>query len=223
MFHRNFAVFAAGLAVLASGCDRIDFDTDGKNLAEGKTVSTEWTEIAAFSKVAARGPDNVVVETGDTFQIKATGDSANIAKLRYTLKDGTLIVGRAKEKWRESAAVTITITAPTLSSVSIAGSGDVKAAKLSGEHASVSVAGSGDADVAEVVAETLKMSIAGSGNAKLSGKVGKADYSIAGSGDAKINATGTVEAKIAGSGNILVTGGGKCTSSVAGSGKINCP
>ncbi len=71
-----FASFAAGMAMLLSGCDISNFDSEAKELSGGKSISTDWSETGSFSKVAARGPDNVVIETGDAFQIKATGDSA---------------------------------------------------------------------------------------------------------------------------------------------------
>lgn len=219
-------------------------DSDNGGFADGKTISTEATTTASFSKVKALGPDNIVFVTGDAFTIKAEGNAKAIATLRYKIDDGAIIIGRTKGKWfgDEGKGVTITITAPTLSEASLAGSGDFTADKMTGDEVSVKIAGSGSLKVADVSAKKLESKIAGSGDAMISGKVDSVDFkvlgsgridaakltatdaevSIAGSGDVKLNATGKVEAKVAGSGNINVAGGAECSSKSMGSGSISC-
>lgn len=214
-------------------------DNDLKN---GTPITANVTTLDKFTDLSALGPDNVVFTTGDKFSVVASGDAEAIAQLRYVIKDGTLKVGRIDSKgWKDHVA-TITVTAPALSGLSLAGSGDVTADKLSGGEVAVRLAGSGDMKVTQIEADALKGSLAGSGNIDLAGKARTVTYSIAGSGDlngaglsatdakvsvagsgnANLNATGTVKANIAGSGDVTVSGGGKCDSSTVGSGKVRC-
>ncbi len=233
------------LAALAvSGCS-FDVDAEDKRItSDGKTISTTAATTGSFTKIEAVGPDNIVFVTGDAFSIKAEGDGDAIAKLRYAMDNGTIIIGREKGKWwgKDSQSVTVTITAPALTAASLIGSGDFTADRMAGDEVLVKIAGSGSLKVADVAAKKLQSKITGSGDAVISGKVDIADFnvlgsgsidaanlaatdaevSIAGSGDVSINATGKVQAKVAGSGDINVVGGAKCSSKSMGSGSVNC-
>lgn len=239
-----FALSLAGCGYSVS--DAVDDikGQEGSDFADGQIISTAATQTGSFTKVKALGPDNIIFVTGSTTTIKAEGNAEAIATLRYKLEDGAIIIGRKNGKWfgDEGKGVTITITAPSLSEASLAGSGDFAADKMSGDNVEVKIAGSGNLKVGAVTAKTLTTKIAGSGDAMLAGtatsvdfsvlgsgnidaqqlKATDAEVSIAGSGDVRVNATGQVEAKVAGSGDINVTGGAKCTSKSMGSGSISC-
>jgi Putative auto-transporter adhesin, head GIN domain len=233
------------LAALAvSGCS-FDVNAEDERLtSDGKTVSATAATTGAFTKIEAVGPDNIVFVTGDAFSIKAEGDADAIAKLRYAMDNGTIIIGREKGNWwgKDSQKITVTVTAPSLTAASLVGSGDFTADKMTGDSISVELAGSGDATIREVTGKSFKGELAGTGNVSLAGKVERAELSvagtgdidatklasvdaevsIAGTGDVRVSATGTVDASIAGTGDINVTGGAKCKTSSLGSGKINC-
>ena len=233
---------ACGYSVFDAAEDMSHSDDNG--LADGTAITNAAATVAAFTELEASGPDNIVFVTGDTFSVKATGDADALKNLRYRVKDGTIRIGRAKEKiWGNGRkGVTITVTAPRLAEASLAGSGSFTADKMVGEEVSLESAGSGNISVAEVTAKSLEAELAGSGEVVLGGKVDRADYSIAGSGNidaakmastdadvsiagsgnVKLTATGKVDASIAGSGNVNVAGGAKCTSSTIGSGSISC-
>jgi hypothetical protein len=235
--------------LMLSACDvsadDMKIDVTGSNdLKDGKAITAQATDPGKFTSISTVGPDDVIFKTGDTFSISASGSAEALKNLRFVVKDGDLTVGRYKYSWKmgDGDKAIITITAPSISAISAAGSGDVKADRVNGDTVSLSIAGSGSLDVADVITPSLDGDIAGSGNVKLAGKVDKANYSIAGSGnvdaskmasstasvsiagsgDVTLTASGSVNADIAGSGNVNVTGGAKCTSSVVGSGKLNC-
>lgn len=233
------------LATLALSACNISAQAEDKRLtSDGKAITTSAATTGSFTKIEGIGPDNIVFVTGDTFSIKAEGDADQIAKLRYAMDNGTIIIGREKGEWwgKDSKGVTITVTAPTLVAASLAGSGDFTADKMAGEIVSFELAGSGSATIGDVTGKRFTSEIAGSGNVTVAGKVESSEFEIAGSGnvraaklasvnaeveiagsgDVALTATGTVKADIAGSGNVTVGGGAKCTSSVAGSGKLNC-
>lgn len=235
-----FALTACDNAV-ADAVKNIEKFADS-DLKDGKPITADVASLDSFKDLSALGPDHVIFKTGEKFTVVATGDADAISQLRYVIKDGTLKVGRVDSKgWKDNVA-TITVTAPSLSGISLAGSGDLTADKLSGPEVAVRLAGSGDLKVAQIETDALKGSLAGSGNIDLAGKAKTANYSIAGSGDlngaglsagdakisiagsgnANLNASGTVKASIAGSGDVNVTGGGKCETSTVGSGQVHC-
>jgi hypothetical protein len=230
---------ACGYSVFDAAEDMQSGGFDG-----GKPITTTAQTADAFTAIEASGPDNIVLVTGDSFSIKAEGNAEAIKTLRFKVADGAIQIGRKNGKWRGDSgkAVTITVTAPKISSVSLAGSGDFKGDKLSGEKVVVDIAGSGSAIVGDVQSSVLEGNLAGSGEVKLAGRVAKADWSIAGSGDVDaaslvsetaevsiagsgsvlLNATKDVDASIAGSGNVDVSGGAQCKKSIMGSGSLNC-
>jgi hypothetical protein len=233
---------ACGYSVFDAAEDMSSSDDNG--VADGVAITNAAATTPAFTELQSSGPDNIVFVTGNAFTVKATGDAGALKNLRYKVKDGTIIIGRQKERiWTSNRkGVTITVTAPQLTEVSLAGSGDFTADRMEGSEVSLESAGSGSISVAAVSAKALESEIAGSGNVTLAGKAERADYAIAGSGnidavklasiDARVSiagsgevgltATGTVDASITGSGNVTVAGGAKCTSSTVGSGKISC-
>lgn len=233
------------LAALAVSACSVNVDAEDERLtSDGKSVSTTAATTGSFTKIEAVGPDNIIFVTGDTFSIKAEGDADAVAKLRYAMDNGTIIIGRDKGKWwgKDSQSVTVTVTAPTLTAASLVGSGNFTADKMAGDSISVELAGSGDANIRDVTGKSFKSELAGTGNVSVAGKVERAEFSvagtgdidatklasvdaevsIAGTGDVRLSATGTVDASIAGTGDINVTGGAKCKTSSIGSGKINC-
>lgn len=239
------------IALSLMGCGEVASDaanqinvTNSNGFANGKTLSSAATNTEAFNGVRALGPDNILFVTGDSFSIKAEGNAEAAATLRYKIQDGAIVIGREKGSWfgEEGKTVTVTITAPALSTASLAGSGDFTADRMTGDDVAVKIAGSGSLNVANIEARKLETKIAGSGDAIISGTVARAyfsvvgsgsvdaqkltatdaDVSIAGSGDVRLNATGKVKAKVAGSGDINVTGGATCESKSMGSGSISC-
>jgi hypothetical protein len=232
------------LAILPLGaCDTLDAE-DKRLTSDGKPISTTAATTGEFTKIEGVGPDNIVFVSGDAFSIKAEGDADAIKRLRYSMDNGTIIIGREKGKWwgKDSKSVTITVTAPRLAAASLAGSGDFTADKMDGDDVKLEIAGSGSMKVGSLTAKKLETEIAGSGEVALAGKADRAEYSIAGagsvnavklistdadvsiagSGDLKLFATGMVDVSIAGSGDVDVTGGAKCKTSKMGSGDVRC-
>jgi Putative auto-transporter adhesin, head GIN domain len=246
-----FCTYMAAMLLPLAACDGPSDDiakvevTETNELKDGKPITQTPTDPGKFTEIVTIGPDDVILKTGDRFSISAKGNEDSLQYLRFILSDGKLTVGRYKSSWslsdRDKAI--ITITAPSVSTIALVGSGDVRAELVNGENGVLRLAGSGDLIVADITTPQLKADLAGSGNMTLAGKVADAAYSvagsgnieatklasssasasIAGSGDINLSASGRVDANIAGSGNIGVSGGAKCTSSVVGTGKLNCP
>lgn len=248
------AVVALALSTIAiglAGCNvetksdkeggGFDITFGSNDLDKGEAITDADTALANFTELVVAGPDEVIVQKGDTASIKAEGDAGTLDGLRYILDGDDLVVGR--KNGASGAPVKIIITVPSLSDVTLAGSGRVQVAELSGDNVEWTIAGKGDLKVATVTAKSMEGTIAGSGDATLSaGTVDTADVTIAGagninaegvtartadisivgSGNVAMNVTESADTNIIGSGNITVTGGAKCNVSKTGSGKVTC-
>lgn len=239
MANRGMAVAIVAAAALA-GC------SEGRSESGGPQVSRAYP-VAAFDKIEVMGPYDVTVTTGGQPGAQASGRERDIERMVVEVVDGTLRIHPQKSKglgirFSRGETVRLNVTAPSLSSAEIAGSGEISVDKVSGDSFESGIAGSGDIRVGQVAVKQLKAAIAGSGHFKAAGRAETAEYeiagsgeieagdvvanaakvSIAGSGDVQANATGTADVDIGGSGNVRVTGGAKCNVSKAGSGDVQC-
>lgn len=201
-------------------------------------------DVSGFTGVSLSGADDVEVKSGNSFAVTAEGDSALLDRLEIRKDGDTLRIGRKDGdwKWGGDKGAKITVTLPRLLSASVAGSGDMNVdraegdfdgsiagsgnlsiAQLTGGKADLSVAGSGDLRVAAGQASEIDASIAGSGDIDAPAlKAVRGDISIAGSGNIRAQVTGEADISIVGSGNVELTGGAKCSVSKMGSGDARC-
>jgi len=225
---------AAGLAA----CDNAKVDINGDG---GKPLSQIDLSGPPPHALALLGPDNVTITPGDKLAITVDGDPDSAAKLRFTLKEGTLGILRQSHIWsaRDAVAVHVIMPAPRelvmsgsgsidsktmadKASVTIAGSGRITTSALAVARLAVTIAGTG-AYSAGGQAKALELNIAGSGNADMGGlKTDKAEVNIAGTGNSRFASDGNVTATILGSGAVTVTGHAHCTVSAIGSGRLVC-
>jgi hypothetical protein len=238
----DFRKFAAGFAALAplglvmalSACDHADVSINGE---KGKPLAELDLSHASAQELVLLGPDKVRVHTGDKLAIHVDGDGE---PLRFTLKDGALSILR-KPGTSTSESITIDVTMPAPSSLTMGGSGQITADSVA-PKAQISILGSGTIETPHVTltdlqvniagtgnyraagtAKALNLNIAGTGNAQLDGlTVDQADVSIAGTGDAQFASDGTVKASIIGTGSVHVKGRAKCEVSAMGTGKVVC-
>jgi hypothetical protein len=209
---------------------------------DGKPVGSAWSETARFEALTAAGIDDVRFTTGERWRIRAQGDARAVAQLRFLVDDGSLVIGRTSGQRERFGKARIEVTAPSLRSVTSAGSGSVDVERLSGPRVSATVAGSGRADVRSITAERLSATVAGAGALGLIGRSDRADVTVAGSGrlagdsftarsanvtmagsgDARFRSPGEVRATIAGSGTITVSGTTDCRQTRMGSGRLIC-
>lgn len=215
------------------------------SFSDGTQIGSTDTNPGAFEGVTLAGPDNVIFTTGSDFSIRAEGDADTLEQLRYKITDGQLKIGREKNNGMWSGNykdATIYVSAPSLNSAKLSGSGDMQVDKMNGESTKISVAGSGNMNIAAMETTSLTTKIAGSGDVAFAGaadnvtisiagsgdisgkglKTETATIKIAGSGDVSLSSDGTVDTKIAGSGDVRIHGDAKCNSKTAGSGDVTC-
>lgn len=213
------------------------------SFSDGIAIGTSASNPGAFEGVTLAGPDNIIFTTGE-FSIRAEGDAEAIEQLRYKISGDEIKIGRKGNgiSWDDSGTATIYVSAPSLKSAKLAGSGDMDVDSMTTESTKLSIAGSGNIRVAKIETASLSSKIAGSGNLTLAGtaqsidisiagsgdvsgkdmKADNASISVAGSGDVELSSDGSVNAKVMGSGDVRIHGDATCKSRAMGSGDITC-
>lgn len=230
-----------GAAATATACAYMDDDGFSYGGMKGDPIADYAGE--SFDSITLAGPDNIEFTTGEAYSMTASGDPDDIAKLRFEIDDGELTIGRKKDGWgMDSKPVTLSISAPSLRAMTIAGSGSGRIDRMRGDTVKLTIAGSGDLDARDIDTPDFVGSIAGSGDMKLAGKAtaaklsiagsgnieadefsgDKVKVSVAGSGDMSFRSDGEVDASLVGSGDVRVAGSASCKSSKVGSGELSC-
>lgn len=207
--------------------------------------TTRQYQVGAFDKIEVAGPYDVTVTTGKDVAVAATGGANLLDETEVEVKGDTLVIRPKKKisiRWTGNRGkASFTVSTAALTGAAIAGSGDIKVDKGSGDFHG-QIAGSGSLDIAQMAARAAHFEIAGSGNIRAKGTAESAEADIAGSGNidaselvaktAKVGiagsggvllqATDAAEVDVAGSGNVDISGGAKCKVSKHGSGNVTC-
>ena len=211
----------------------------GKGQVVNKTITT-----TAYDGIAVSGSFFVTLIDGTEGTITINAEENLVDYIIVEVKENTLYI-RPEKNYGLSASkgkkIQITVPINTISSVSLAGSGDVISNfMMNASSFKISLAGSGDIKLG-IEAQNIDASVSGSGDIELKGKAmnftaavaGSGDIeafelqaenaktSIAGSGDIETYCTKSIEARVSGSGDIQYKGNPtKVDSKVSGSGTI---
>ncbi len=195
----------------------------GKSVKGSGVLKSESRSVSGFSKISLAVPGNAELVQGSSEGITIETDD-NILPLIETVVESDTLKIRFIDKGTSVSTKTLklAINAKTIEALSVAGSGDVRAAKLQAGDFKASIAGSGDVQIGQLDADAVTISIAGSGNFAAGGKAKSISSKIAGSGDMKIGKleANSVKISIAGSGDATVWAKESLTVSVAGSGDV---
>lgn len=198
-------------------------------------------DIDDFTAVSFGVAGSLVIEQGNTFSVVLEGDKDYIEDIETIKKDERLIIRH--ERWInwKNMKVTVYITMPEISDLSVSGSGDVvNKGSINADYFDISVSGSGDVDLKNLKAETIDCSISGSGTIKLLGaardcdlrisgsgeyrgydfQLGMLDVTISGSGSCEAMVEESIEARVSGSGDVYYKGSPNIDARVSGSGKV---
>ncbi len=237
---------ALGLIIPLAACS---FSWNGDDEGTGATASGSGTtrtyQVAGFNGIDLRGSDDVDVRVGTGFSVRAEGPSDQLDRLKIERDGDTLEVGRQNGTnfgWSKGAKVTVYVTLPRLTDVSISGAGTMAVDRVEGGGFEGGIAGSGNLEIAALQVDDAKFSIAGSGTVRATGSARNLEVKIPGSGDidgsklqaqaAKISiyGSGSVRAIVDGPARVEIMGSGdvdlgpkaRCTTSKMGSGSVRC-
>ena len=198
-----------------------DGDGDDDFRMERGRVGPEITRTLAWTggeQLTIDLPVDVTYVQGDEAGVVVRGPKAAAERVR--LVDGRLTMSSSDEEergyirwgrggirvWSETERVRITVTAPSVSSFRIAGSGDLTIERYDRPSLALLVDGSGDVEAPTGRTDKVDLRINGSGDVDLAGlAVRDATVDVAGSGEVRVGPTGAVDIDITGSGDVDLT------------------
>ncbi len=181
------------------------FILTGCTTAEGQV--TKVRTFSGIDGVSLIGSGDVSITLGNKEEIIIHAPADLIPYLLTEKKDGTLYIGKRKKGWKKfrrfNENVHYDLVVKQINRISVSGSGDIDAEKLSGNKCSVKVSGSGNIAVDQITSNKLKVNISGSGDIDIDNlSTDILGASINGSGDMNINGkTDELDVTVSGSGD----------------------
>lgn len=167
--------------------------------------SVEMRKLPAFSKLKTGGSWDVVIQKGDSPEVKLESKNLDLDRVVTEVKNNTLDVYLQKGNYR-NVDLKVYITYVDLESIQSGGSGNFKSqSDLEASELTISLSGSGDAHFENLGADDLSIAMSGSGNVNIKGgKVGQITVEQSGSGNLRAIDLEADEASInkSGSGNV---------------------
>ena len=196
---------------------------NGKKMKGNGDITTATRSTSSYVGVKVAGPMDFKLVEGKEGNISIKGDANLMEYIITEVKNNKLVV-KVKDGYNLKPSKTIVITVPykSISSVSLAGSGDIEnTGIIKTSNFKVALAGSGDINL-DIESQSVESSIAGSGDIELKGSTKDLTTKIAGSGDFDGNALRSINVtvKISGSGNANVVCNGELTVRISGSGDV---
>jgi hypothetical protein len=183
-------------------------------------AATQTRTMAAFSSLDLTGSNNVTVIVGRPQSVVVHADSNLINHVTTDVTAGTLVIGDTGS-FTASGPMSVDVSVPSLTALTLSGSGQISATGISTPQLTVTVYGSGLLSAAGTAAR-LDVTINGSGQAKLSQLTARDVHAVInGSGLIQVTATTSLDAAVPGSGAIIYGGNPpQVTTSVTGSGTV---
>jgi hypothetical protein len=202
-------VVAAILAFLLGGLTvalLYHFDVFGgssTSTTEGSGVpATQARNVAAFHSLELGGSNNVVIRVGEKQSVVVKADDNLLDRVTTEVQSDTLVIANTPGSFTTNSPMNIEVNVPTLTALTLTGSGNIV--------------------VDGIAADSLKVTLPGSGTLTGSGTATRLDVTVGGSGSVQFIrlVANDVRALVSGSGSIFVTATKTLDASVSGSGAI---
>jgi len=189
---------------------------------EGSGVAaTQPRNVPAFHSVELAGGNNIVVQVGGKQSVVVTADDNLLNHVTTKVQSGTLVIGNTTGSLTTKSPMSVEVTVPTLSAVTLAGGGNIIVNGIKAESLTVALSGSGNV-TGSGTATALGVTLDGSGNVWFTRVAANDVHAVlSGSGNIFVTATKSLDASVPGSGTISYAGNPQAvTKSVTGSGAI---
>ncbi len=226
--HRSHWVLVAILAFLLGGVAAAllyQFDVFGgssSSTTEGSGIAaTQARDVAAFTGVELAGSNNVVIRVGEKQSVVVRADENLLGRVTTEVQSGKLVIANTPGSLTTKSPMSVSVNVPTLSALTLTGSGNIVVKGIETESLKVTLPGSGTL-TASGTTPRLDVTVSGSGTAQFTRLVANNVRAVvSGSGSIFITATKSLDASVSGDGAILYEGNPQdVTTSVTGTGAI---
>jgi hypothetical protein len=228
------AVAAGGAALVLEASD------ESGRPAHAATVEEKTYQLGAFERIAASGPQEIVIAFGETHSVRAEGA---IGRLEVVVEDGELIIRpRGGGDW-DSDSTTVFVTLPRLTGVSLSGPGEISIDKVVSDRFAATVQGfGGEIEIGGLEVDEAEFTIEGPGSIAAAGAARAtrvtingpgelqagdlqsqtAMVAVRGPGDAELTVEQEADVSATGLGEVDIDGPARCTVSTSGAGSVSC-
>jgi preprotein translocase subunit SecG len=208
---RTTPVWLAGLFVLILIVLSITFravreeETGGTGLAGSGVTATQVRHLDPFSAVDLAGANTLVIGVGAVQRVTIRGDDNLLDRITTTVTEGTLDIGN-RGSFRTDAPMSVDITVPSLTGLTLSGSGTVTITGMEAHAFAIRLPGAGTIQASGSV-DHLSATIDGAGTILLGDLIARdATVGISGTGTIEVYASGSLDARITGTGTIQCSG-----------------
>ena len=226
--HRSWWVLVAILALLVAGLAvallyRLDVlgGSSGSTNEGSGVAATQTRDVPAFSRVELAGSNNVVVRVGEKQSVVVSADDNLLNRVTTEVRSGKLVIANTPGSFETSSPMSVEVAVPTLTALTLTGSGNILVDGIEAESLEVTLPGSGML-TGSGTATRLGVTVSGSGTVQFTRVVADDVRAVvSGSGSIFVTATESLDASVSGDGAILYAGNPQnVTKSVTGSGAI---
>ena len=209
------ALAAIGVALLVHNGGSSGSGVQGSGIA-----ATQTRAVAAFSRLDLAGSNNVSVVVGARQSVVVHADSNLISRVTTQVVAGTLVIGNVGS-FTTRTPMSVDVSVPSLTALSLSGSGRISVTGVKAPRLAVTVSGSGLLSAAGAVTR-LDVTLSGSGQAQLDQLIASDVHAVVtGSGLIQVTATTSLDAAVPGTGAIMYGGDPpQVTTSVTGTGAV---
>lgn len=199
---KKILVALSALLVLSSCV--INVGNKGKHVVCKGPVQEKTLELAGFDKIHVNGHSDLILSQGESFAVKVNANEEVFDYLDFHVDGSTLVMETLDHVQLRAKTFKVYVTLPCLKGLTVNGAVD---AELKGYHSdenldvlvngagdfdlcdikvpvlAFQVNGAGDLNVTNMDVDELAVIVNGAGDAKLSGKAGKASFSVSGAAD----------------------------------------
>jgi hypothetical protein len=220
--------------IIFSSCERITGEGD---------LRTETRSTGNFTGVETQISGNVLYMQGSEYKVELTAQQNILNVMETPIINNKLVVRfRNNVRVRSHEQITVRVTAPSISSISSSGSGNVTVlSSLTSNNLFFNLTGSGNISLPAIATSHLEATISGSGNIYLSsGSATTTHFKIMGSGNIdaqnvpsksaitntsgsgtiRLNVSETLDVTISGSGSVFYVGNPLINTNISGSGRV---
>jgi len=183
-------------------------------------AATQSRVLPRFSRLDLAGSTNVTVVAGGRQSVVVRADSNLIRHVTTHVVAGTLVIGTTGS-FTTRSPMNVQVSVPSLTAVTLSGSGEISVSKIEAARLTVTLPGSGVL-YASGTATRLDVTLGGSGLAQLSNLIARdAHAAVTGSGLIRVTATAKLNATVSGSGAVIYGGNpSQVTRNVTGTGAV---
>jgi hypothetical protein len=230
------------LSILVATAILLFFSACKKVTGEGD-LRTETRTTGSFTGLEAEVSGNVYYVQGSENKVELTAQQNILNVIETPIINNKLVIRfKNSVRVREHELITIRVTAPSISSISSSGSGNVTVSSplaantlnfnLSGSgnmslpsvttgHLEATISGSGNISIAAGTTNSEKLKISGSGTIDAQQVLAKsATTTTSGSGNIRVHPSESLDVTISGSGSVFYLGNPLINTDISGSGKV---